>query len=486
MKAKQILIWFLLAMSLPSFGSMRRCMLLPIKDSVGGALGFKVFTEVEAYLKDSDWCYYTSNSEILNILSNYKRNLDTILQNPKVLKIISEKTNTGSLIRVELINQIRGVDVNIKVLGENGEDVFFKEQTRLTVDDPKVIAQTIKNWLSVYEKQIPYDGLIIGVLGNQFSIDVGTNRSLFEGNELLILRPTRKRRHPLLKEIIDWESEKLGTAKIIHSTENQSQASVLQYDTTKKIRNNDWVVLKKDSKIGMVEQKKFVGEDDYKFGKLGELSLMFNVGKGSATSDITTTKKVGGTILGVDLSGTLWVTRKYWAGLDISRLVGSLSQEEGTLTNNSNSMSNSIFRIKGGYKYLPMGFFYGPQIDAYVGYGSYTYSLDTSVNDGFTEVSFSGILFGAKGSIPIQKVLRAHIELSFLFNPAYTEEATVYGEDDSARNYTLEIGGQYLYAPNMTFDFAYGVNSSKASFTGPVRSITVKQSTLKLGTTFTF
>jgi len=149
-------------------------------------------------------------------------------------------------------------------------------------------------------------------------------------------------------------------------------------------------------------------------------------------------------------------------------------------------MSNSIFRIKGGYKYLPMGFFYGPQIDAYVGYGSYTYSLDTSVNDGFTEVSFSGILFGAKGSIPIQKVLRAHIELSFLFNPAYTEEATVYGEDDSARNYTLEIGGQYLYAPNMTFDFAYGVNSSKASFTGPVRSITVKQSTLKLGTTFTF
>lgn len=486
MKIKNLLILLGLCLSISVNASMRRCMLLPIRDSIGGALGFKVFTEVEAYLKDSDWCYYTSNSEILNILTNHKRNLDSILENPKVLKIISEKTNTGSLIKVEIINQVRGVDIKIKALGDNGEDVFFKDQTRLNVDDPKVIAQTIKNWLSVYEKQIPYDGLIIGVLGNQFSIDVGTNRSLFEGNELLILRPTRKRRHPLLKEIIDWESNKLGTAKVIHSTESQSQASVLQYDTTKKIKNGDWVVLKKSSKVGVVEQKKFVEEDDYKFGKLGELSLMFNIGKGSATSDNPTNRKIGGTVLGIDLAGTLWVTRKYWAGLDISRVVGSLSQEEGTLTNNSNSMSNSFFKVKAGYKYLPMGFFYGPQIDAYVGYGSYTYSLDTSTSDGFTEVTFSGILLGARGSIPIQKVLRAHIELSFLFSPGYTEEAAIYGEDDSARTYTLEIGGKYLYAPNMTFDFAYGVNSSKASFVGPVRSISVQQSTFKLGTTFTF
>lgn len=486
MKIRIMALFFALLLSIHAEASMRRCMLLPIRDSVGGALGFKVFTEVEEYLKDSDWCYYTSNSEILNILSNYKRNLDSILENPKVLKIISEKTETGSLIKVEIINQVRGVDLEIRIFGENGEDIYFKEKTRLTVDDPKVIAQSVKNWLSVYEKQIPYDGRIIGVLGNQFSIDVGSNRSLFPGNDLLILRPVRKRKHPLLKEIIDWETEKLGGAKVIHSTETQSQANVTQYDTTKKVRTGDWVVLKRSSKVGVVEQKKFVEEDDYSFGKLGEVSLLFNIGKGSATAENPTTKKVGGTVLGVDLGTTLWITRKYWVGLDISRVVGSLSQEEGNLSTSTNSMANSFFRVKAGYKYLPMGFFYGPQIDAYVGYGNYTYALDTNSTDGFTEVSFKGILLGAKGSIPIKKVFRAHVELSFLFSPGFTEEANVYGEDDSARNYTLEFGGKYLYAPNMTFDFAYGVNSSKASFVSPVRSITVKQSTFKLGTTFTF
>ena len=213
---------------------------------------------------------------------------------------------------------------------------------------------------------------------------------------------------------------------------------------------------------------------------------MFNVGKGSATSDGTTTKKLSGTVLGVDLRTTLWLTRNYFFGLDISRVVGSLSQEEGTLTSSSNNMSNSFVRVKAGYKYLPMGFFYGPQVDAYVGYASYTYGLDTSVADGFTEVGFKGLLFGAKGSIPIQKVFRAYMELSLLFSPGFEEEVTVYGEDDSARNYSVEIGGQYLYAPNMTFDISYGVNSSKASFETPVRSISVKQSALKLGTTFTF
>ena len=81
-------------------------MLLPVRDSVGGALGFKVFEDVERYLKDSDWCYYTSNSEILNILSNYKRNLDSVLTNPEVLKIISEKTKTGSLMKVDIVNQV--------------------------------------------------------------------------------------------------------------------------------------------------------------------------------------------------------------------------------------------------------------------------------------------------------------------------------------------------------------------------------------------
>lgn len=487
MNFKKITLIFLFLFSLGvQANSMRRCMVLPIKDNLGGALGYKVFEEVESYLRDSQWCYYTSNSEILNILANYKKNLDTVLENPKVLKIISEKTQTGSLIKVKVINEVKGVTVSIEVLGENGEDIYFKESTKLNTDEYKVIAQAVKNWLVIYEKQIPYDGKVTGVLGNQFTIDVGTNRGLFQGNDLLVIRPMGKKNHPLLKEIVDWDTEKLGEAKVIHSSESQAQGNMTAYATKRKIRLGDWVLLSRDKRQSVIEQKQYEDQKGYEFGKLGEFGLFFNVGKGSAAAELPDNKKVGGTVLGIDLKSTLWITRQYWVGLDISKVGGGLSTEEGTLANGDNDMSNTLVDFKAGYKYLPMGFFYGPQVDAFFGYGSYTYSLDTSEVDGMTEVSFKGLLIGARGSVPLQNMLRFHMELSLLFSPGFDESANVYGEADSARNYNIELGTQYLYAPNMTFDVSYAVNSSKASFTNPVRSITVKQSTLKLGTTFTF
>ena len=486
MKSKLILIVIFFCTIFTAEASMRRCMILPVKDNVGGAIGFKVFEDVERYLRDSDWCYYTSNSEILNILANYKKNLDQVLENPRVLKIISEKTNTGSLIKVKVENEVKGVNVEIEVIGKNGEDIYFKESTRLNTEEHKVISQTIKNWLVVYEKQIPYDGIITGVLGNQFTLDVGTNRSMFQGNEVVVLRPLGKRNHPLLKEIVDWETEKLGEGKVIHSSDTQAQGNILSYSTKKRMRVGDWVLLERNKDSNLVEKRKYEEDNPYEFGKLGEVSLLFNVGKGSATSENPDVKKIGGTLLGVDLRTSLWITRKYWVGLDIGKTFGSLSSEEGSLSRSENDMSNSLFNLKFGYKYLPMGFFYGPQIDAFIGYGSYTYGLDSSPADGMTEVSFKGILMGARGSIPVQKIIRLYMELSLLFNPSYDEEGAVFGEEDSARNYALEFGGKYLYAPNMTFDLSYGVNSSKASFTNPEKSITVKQSTFKLGTTFTF
>jgi hypothetical protein len=466
--------------------TMRKCMLLPIRDSVDGAIAFKVFELVEAYLKDSEWCYYRSNSEILNIFSNYKNNLDNILKSKEVLKIVGEKTKTGSLIKIDIVNQVKGADVKIKVIGPDGDDLYFKEETRLNTDDYTVIAQTIKNWLDVYEKSIPYNGRVIGVLGNQFTVDFGTVMGAFPDTEVIVYRPIRKRRHPLLKEIVDWETEKIGSGKVIHATKNQTQAQILQYDTKKRLRVEDWVVIKEADKQNFAKKKKFEETDTFEYGKLGTIGLMFALGTASATSNNGTNKKIGGLVFGVDLNSKVWLTRKYWFGVDISKSLGTLKQKEGTLTNSSNSLSSSKFALKGGYKYLPLGFFYGPQVDAWLGYASYTYGLDTQVADGFTEVSFKGIELGATGSVPFYKIFRVNLGLSLIFNPTYTEESVVYGEDDSASTYAIDIGGTYAYSPSMSFDASYGVNSSKAKFITPARNIKLKESKIKIGSTFTF
>ncbi len=467
--------------------SMRRCMLLPMRDSLDGALAFKIFEIVETYLKDGDWCFYQSNSEILNIFSNYKKNLDSVLENKKVLKIVSEKTNAGSLIQVKIVNQIKGVDVKIKIFGANGEDIFFKREAKLKTDDYTLISQTIKSWLDIYKQNIPYDGRIIGVLGSQFTVDVGKAQGVYSEAKVVIARLKRKKNHPLLKEIVDWETENLAEAKIIHTARTQSTGKVSKYYTKKRLKVDDWIIVKKEPLKTIVEKKEYKEINSYQFGKLGTLGIVFNAGKGSATSiNSSDTKKIGGVLLGVELDAQIWITRNYWGSFNLGQKFGLLKKEEGDVENDSNSESISKFDLRFGYKYLPMGFFYGPQIDGFIGYANYNFGLDTSLSDGFTEVGFEGFLMGVEGLIPVARLFRLNLELSFIFNPKYTEELNVYGASDSSSTYNIDLGGSYLYSPNMMVDFGYGVTAAKAKFRNPTRSIRVKESQLKIGTSFTF
>lgn len=469
--------------------SQRRCMLMPVKDHVDGAIGFKVFQEVEIYLRESSWCYYRPNSEILNVLGSYRKNLDEHLSNPDVLKVVAQKTQAGSLIKIKIDKAVNGASVEIKIIGENGEDLYMQEQTRLDTDEITVVAQAVKNWLDVYEKNIPYDARVIGVLGNQFTIDAGKGYGLQPEDEVTIIRPINKKRHPLLKEIVDWETEKIGSGKITFVADVQSQGTVVQYDTPKKMRVEDWILIQKKSKQIVTQADEKWREEDFSFGKLGLVGIGFNVGSGSVTTNTngSSSKKVGGANFGLDLKLELWATRNFWTSLEISKEFGSYKKKEGELQNDSNSLSYTAVTFLVGYKYLPLGFFYGPQIDGYVGYSSAKYGLDTQTADGFTEFTFKGITFGARGSIPVIKEVRGFIDLGFIFNPGFEQEAIVFDvEEESASHFKLQVGAIYQYSPSVTIDGGYQLQVSEAKFLNPVRNVKAKDSSLKLGTTYTF
>ena len=135
--------------------SMRRCTLLPITDSVGGAIAFKVFENVENQLKKSNWCTYVSNSGLINIFSRYRENLSQYLKQKEVLKTVAEKLQVGSIIRVALVNEIKGVEIQLEVYGDDGEDLYFSEKTLVATDEIETISQNVTNWLDTYSKTIP-------------------------------------------------------------------------------------------------------------------------------------------------------------------------------------------------------------------------------------------------------------------------------------------------------------------------------------------
>lgn len=483
------LIFILLAtfsMSLKASESIRNCMLLPIVDGLDNRAGFKVFEEIEGYLKDSSWCTYKSNSELINVLGQYSKNLESHLANKDVLKVVSDKTHAGSLIRVSLQMQVGITDIKVEIIGENGEDRFFKEQTQLRSSDTSLIAQTVKNWLDVYEKTIPYDGRVKGILGDQFTIDIGRKSHVYNGNEITIVRPVSKKQHPLLKEVVDYETEKIAEAKIFDVSDNQAQAKIQSYEGQKKLKLEDWVKVRVNEKRKAIEQLTYSEKEKEEFGKLGTVGIFIDGGSSSMSQLGATEKSMTGLTMGVTIETEIWATRNYWLGLDIGKKFGKYLKDKGSFSSDSNSTNNGLTRVKLGYRYLPLGFFYGPQLDAYAGYANYSYGMSTNTTDKFTDFTFSGLLLGARGSVPFVDNIRAYVVFDFLLSSTYAEKVQMFGADDSSTNYHLEFGGQFQLDQNLMMNVGLAILSNTANFSGTTKEEQFKDISAKLGTIFTF
>lgn len=483
------LLFFLLAFfALTAWGesSMRRCTLLPVTDSVGGAIGFKVFEAVELDLKQSNWCTYVSNSGLISVFSRYRENLPQYLKTKEVLQTVSSKLQVGSLIKVSIINEVNGAEVQMEVYGENGEDLYFSEKTLLNKDDVELIASTVKNWLDMYSKMIPYDAQVTGILGDQLTLDVGKGYPIRIGQKFIVKRPVTKKKHPLLKKIVDWETELLAEGSVFNISDNQALGMVKVYKSDKKLKQGDWVRLD-DFKQALIQDPTLGEKENETMGTLGILSIAL---LGSSSSVDTNTpsgsKRMSGNIFGIDFRAEGWITRQYFAALEVIRTIGSLSKSSGNPVKSSVNANNGSFKLTGGYKYLPIGFFYGPQIDIYAGYANHSVDLDYSENDGLGKNTISGLVLGTAANIPINREYRFFAQAEFIPFPTFKDEDGIYGSASNVSAMELEIGFKYQYTLRMTLDASVETVSRKAKFSSDFKEVSYKDNLLKFGVSFNY
>jgi hypothetical protein len=481
------LLFFIFSLQVSAQSSMRRCTLLPVTDSVGGAIGFKVFEEVEEGLKKSNWCTYVSNSSLIQIFSRYRENLSQYLKQKEVLKTVAEKLQVGSIIRVALVNEINGVEIQLEVHGEDGEDIYFGEKTLVNTNDIETISQTIKNWLDTYSKTIPYDAKINGILGDQITLDVGKGYPIQVGQSFIVKRPVVKKKHPLLKKIVDWETEVLAEGKVFNISDNQALGMVKVYRSDKKLMAGDWVRLE-TFKSDAFSDDKIDEKKEEEPGKLGIVTVaLFGSSSSVDTSTPTGSKRVSGNLFGFDFRGEGWITRQYFAALEVARSIGKLSEVSGNPEKSSTNAQFGVFKLTGGYKYLPIGFFYGPQIDIYGGYANYVFDLDYSAADGFGKGNISGILLGVAANIPVNREYRFIVQADFLPFPSFTDSDDIYGSTSSVSALDLEIGVKYQYTPRMTLDGSIETLAAKAKFDGEYKEISYHDNIkLKFGASFNY
>lgn len=487
---KILVLFLLLSFSLASLAqsSMRRCTLLPITDSVGGAIGFKVFEEVEADLKKSNWCTYISNSSMISVFSRYRENLAQYLKTKEVINTVAEKLKVGSLVRVAIVNEIRGVEIQMEVHGENGEDIFFSEKTLLKTDDVELIVATVGNWLDMYSKMIPYDAKVNGILGDQITLDVGKGYPIQVGQKFVVKRLLSKKKHPLLKKIVDWQTDTLAEGSVFNISENQALGMIKVYKSDQKLQPGDWVRLE-EYKADIITENDLEEKKELSPGTLGIFSVaLFGSNSAVNTNTTASSNRWSGNLFGVDLRAEGWITRQYFGSIELMRSLGGLDKSSGDSTKKKLNATHGGFKFAGGYKYLPIGFFYGPQIDLYAGYANNSFGLDTDLDAGLgnSENSISGLLLGFGANIPINREYKFYTKAEFLPFPSFVGDDAIYGDASSVSSMELELGMKYQYTVRMTLDAGFETRSNRARFSSTTKEISYKDNLLKLGASFNF
>jgi hypothetical protein len=487
---KKIIILAALLISSHSFAekfSMRDCALLPVTDTAGHALGYRVYERVEEYLKDSNWCDYKSTAALLSIFSKYRERLANHLKDPKVLRTVIDKLRIGSLFRIDMKFQVNQVELTLDILGENGIDLYFKE--KIVIDNANVenVSQEIIKWFELYEESIPYDGQVIGVLGDQLTFKIAGNKKKGIGQNFKIKRYRNKTRHKLLNTVVEWDFDELAEGKVFNKDSKQALGIIKIYNSNKKVRPGDWIKLEKMTAAKIMSDKNFEEAKEKAFGRLGHVNIHAIIGSSSVgTSPKSGSIKMSGLTYGFSADAEAWITRKYFATAQFSRSIGTLSKKSGSPDLSSPSYSGGVIKVTGGYKYLPLGFFYGPQINFYGGYAHYSYNIERSDIDGFGSNSISGILLGVGGSMPLQKGARIFAKGEVMPFSSFNDDDDVFGSEKKSSSLHFNIGGSYKYAQNITLLGGLDITSNTGKFGGSISEVTYRDTIFQIGTRFVF
>ena len=376
------------------------------------------------------------------------------------------------------------------IIGSDGKEIYFKQRDFIESKEPILAASKIQSWLEEYNLIIPYDATILGVLEDQVTIDNGRLSNVTIGREFKILRPTGKKKHPLLDEIVEWQSRELAIGRVFNVSEMQARGSVQVYFEGKNIQRGDWVKFISSEGGGNDPSNAFPDVEKEDFGKLGEFHFSILAGTGYAGNLINsaggTNQKLAGFTYGVEVGADVWATRNYFGAIRYARRFGSYSEYQGSLSNKNSSFGSSEFKLIGGYKYLPLGFFYGPQIDGYLGYSTKKFLLESSTTDKFGDVTYSGILIGIRGDVPVYDKIRAYLETDFAIGASFESSNNYFSGDYSVSMWEIGIGARYNYNASTVLGAGFNYSSQKAKFDSPSEEMNISYSSMKLTSSFSF
>jgi hypothetical protein len=373
--------------------SMRACTLLPLVGSLPKQSIEEDQAKLEKMIQSSSVCNYRSSEKMKSILNSFG-NSDQYLYNKEVLKIFSEKLAAGSLLRLKFVKGMDGHSLIFDVVSENGENTYFSRSKFIKEYDFGEIKNQVQSWLLEYDKEIPYQGRVVEVLGDKVMVDFDRDSKYQDSQHFVIYRPTNlKIRSKVGLSYIEWAKSEIAQGTFTEVTEDYSVGVVRKIsESKKKPQAGDWIITD--------DQLFLDGQSDYLYTrhnvknqnrKIGRAKLGLELSQAEVDKDSIERSFVGGRI---DL--------EYYLPYGFLFSLGA----KRNLTGDDNfSASGSNLDLGLGFSFTPKKKWMIEALDFYVGYKTSDYTFEAKPSSVFDQLNFKSFYAGLGFDVFLSKRL---------------------------------------------------------------------------------
>jgi hypothetical protein len=328
--------------------------------------------------------------------------------------------------------------------------------------------------------KVPFKGSVTGRDQTSLTVNLGTTSGVAKGDTLVLATIDEVKFHPLLKTIVDWRLTSTGKAVVDEVEEGMAFARIEVEEFGRQIARFQKVVQIipapdrpeiEDRVLDREAMEKKAGEPP----RIGWIAPGMLLGK---LSRDTGRDSGSGLLYGFKADAQAWFTSDFFGELRYAYGASGYSQKDITTqapTLDGVTLSMSQMRLALGYFYHVTSNFFGPKGWAKVGYQSTSYTLPENTTAQTGKVSFSGLLIGVGGELPVRQDYGVILDLDFGLMGGGTEQAGIFGTASGATSVNFFAGGYIWFEPKLrlqlgldfkshSLDFVSGASVSYKSF----------------------
>ncbi len=456
--------------------------LLRSVDNMDGLFSDYVVTAYKDYFARQSRFVLQDLSRSDELLTRSKLPYAKIIQDNAILAQLSRSTRSQTLIRTKVYKEGPQYRFNLEWLHAPSMDLLATGEFVLQdLHDGKGFSmqdlrESLQAALDAMIRKLPFQGAVTGRDNNSVTINLGSTSGLKPGDIVVVGTIDDAKRHPLLKEVVDWTVTPVGRVSIDQVDEKIAFGQVVEETEGHKVARYQKVtqIIPKSVPAAPLVVKDDSDEGGYRGPTIGWLGgelwgggLSRQIGNAAGTTGRTG----GGLLFGAKVESNIWLTRETFADLHLGwgtsgygqkDLATAASSSADTLSSTSAQMTH--FRLSLGYSYLVNRDMFGPKAWAKLGYQSTLFMMPVNAAELVDSVTFSSLLVGIGGQLPIRDQLGAMMTLDFGVFPGVSETGGINGSVSSSSTVLFFLGGYYHYTPRLTVRAGIEVNAFGAQF----------------------